>query len=112
MSTVPVPYPEYATQLAYVRNAQAKDAFVFMVEQARMLPGYSAKPKAHGYIKHNLHYFDASGNDSFAFNVTQQWLLFYLRHPSVTHPNLSVDELQRTFKDATRTKLGELNIPL
>ena len=109
MTTVQTPYAEYAEHLAYIQDQQAREAFVFMVEQAQTLSGYTAKPKPHGYIARNVHYFDANGTDSFAFNVSKHWLLFYLRHPLKTHPHLSAIDLRRLFVDAAQTKQGELN---
>ena len=102
-------YPEYQDHLSYIKDAQAKEAFKYMVDQSQNLLGYTARPEPHGYIKRNLHYFDEDGNSRFAFNIAQQWLLFYLQRPAETHPRLTLAELQGSFSKATLTKIGELN---
>ena len=112
MNAISPPYPEYPEQLAYIRDTHAREAFVYLVEQAFSLADYTAKPHPHGFISRNLHYFDKTGDCSFAFSVAQKWLLFYLRNPDETHPGLSVAGLERTFGKPKLTRQGEINFQI
>ena len=112
MPIQPTPYPEFIDQLAYIQSAEVKETFVFMVAQAQNLPGHTARPHAHGYITRNLHYYDGNHRSQFAFNVTQNWLLFYLQNPAKTHPELSLSGLRLLFPEARETKSGELTFKI
>jgi predicted HNH restriction endonuclease len=105
-------YAEYADSLAYIKDPQVQEAFVYLVDRSRHIPGYTARPKPHGYINRNLHYFDANDSSPYAFTVNQRWLLFYLRMPTQTHSGMSDVALRRTFPEFNRLKNGEITFKI
>lgn len=96
--------PYYAESLAYISDDDVAAAYKYLVEAARKIPGVEARPKPHGYVTRNLHYFDQEGRSSFAFSVARKWLLFYLRAHNQTHPGLSLADLQADFADAAENQ--------
>ena len=105
-------FPEYPGWLAYIRDEQVRGALEYLVEQAEQIPGYGARPKAHGYISRNLQYFDADNSSPYAFTVNRRWLLFYLRLPAQTHPGISVETLQKVFDEVALLQDGQIKFKI
>ena len=112
MNVTPHPYLEYPESLDYIQDAAVKEAFEYLANSAQHIPGYTARPRPHGYITRNLHYFDATEASPYAFTVSRHWLLFYLRSPAQTHPNISVEILRQTFVDAKILDSGEITFKI
>ncbi len=100
MPDTPIPYSAYPDDLAYIVEPAVKEAFAYLVQESCLLSDYEVRPARHGKIR-NLTYF-RSDRKPFAFTVAQKWLLFYLREPAKTHPNLSLEELQSIFPTAKK----------
>lgn len=109
MTEQPQPYVGYADHLAYIADAETRDAFLYLVAEAQNLREYTARPNPHGYMSRTLHYYDAAGQSPFAFAIAQKWLLFNIRKPQVTHPSLTLKSLLAVFPSAKQTKQNEFN---
>ena len=112
MNVTPHPYLEYPESLDYIQDAAVKEAFEYLANSAQHIPGYTARPRPHGYITRNLHYFDATDASPYAFTVSRHWLLFYLRSPAQTHPDISMEILQQTFADAKVLDDGQITFKI
>ena len=112
MSIAAAPYPEYADSLAYIEGEDVKQAFIYMVDQSQRIPGYTARPKPHGFVTRNLHYFDSRKSSPYAFTVNQRWLLFYLRAPAQTHPRADIARIQQLFLDAKVLGDGQITFKI
>lgn len=112
MNELPPPYPEYPEHLNYIQDARVRKAFVYLVDQAQRIQGYTARPWSHGYISRNLHYFDVNDWSPYAFTVNQNWLLFYLRKPAQTHPGIEVETVKQMFEEVNLLKNGEINFKI
>jgi hypothetical protein len=107
-----LPFPEYEDNLTYIRDSEVQEAYKYMVNAAQNLAGYTGKPKPHGFISRNFHYFALDGQSPFAFTVAQNWLLFYFRQPRKTHPALAAEDLRVDFSEVNALEDGQLTIKI
>jgi len=111
MSNQP-PYPEYPDHLAYVRDEQTREAFKYLAYHSQRIPGFQARPRPHGNVWRNLHFYNENNRSLYSFIVNQEWIRFYFRFPEDTHPNIDLSILKDNFIDVNTRANGEFTFKI
>lgn len=102
-------FSQYDEYLSHIKSKDAAEAFRYLVDASSSIPGYECRPKPHGYIKRNYHYF-SDGRSLFAFVINQSSLLWYFRSPKRTHPSLVCATLSEMFPQVKLLKSGQITV--
>ncbi|WP_440997951.1 hypothetical protein [Arhodomonas sp. SL1] len=95
-----------------ITDADARDAFLYIVGCAAALRGYECHPQWKGEVR-GFRFYRANSSDwPYSFIVNQRWLLFYIRRPGVSAAGFSARTLQDAFETATENSAGEWTVKL
>lgn len=111
MQTPSMEYPEFEEHQAFIASPSVQDAHARFVQAAASITGIRAKSAKHGRMSKTLRLYEGP-SWAYTLVVNRGPLLFYLRHPHVTHPTLTVEKLQQVFPTANQRGDGEITLRL
>ena len=103
-------FPEYNEYLSYIASADAKAAFERIVNEAANSGRFDARRALHGYMK-NVTFFEGK-HRPYAVVPAKNWIMFYIRTPKRTHPDLTLKDLALIFTEASPAQGNELKAKL
>lgn len=95
-------------ELDRVHSTDAREAFLFLVTEAKMRPAYDARPGRHGHIYDFRYYLEDKW--CYAFIPNQQSLLWYFRRPLLNDYAVDLVALRRDFEEVSINKKEEITV--
>lgn len=95
-------------QLDRIVNAEVKQAFLYLITDAKLRPDYDVRPGTHGYIPDFRYYRE--GKWCYAFIPNQNSLLWYFRRPLLGQVTVDLAELKINFEEVNVTTSDEISV--
>jgi hypothetical protein len=96
--------------LERIQVAEVKEAYLFLVTEAKSRPNYEVRPGTHGYIRDFRYYRD--GKWCYSFIPNQSSLLWYFRRPLLNDYAVDLPALQQNFLQVNLTSGNEITVRL
>lgn len=95
--------------LEYIASESVKDAFIHLVGLAASDGRFQCFGELKGVVR-DFRFYDAAGQQPFAFIVNRESLLFYFRAPAIRSGSYRLAELEAQFGDVTANNSGEWTV--
>lgn len=95
--------------LHHIRPLEVRDAFVYLVGAAAADMRFQCYGALKGVVR-DFRFYDASGEQHYAFIVNRESLLFYFRAPAVTSGRHDFEQLSKLFTEVHKNNAGEWTV--